>query len=444
MLDSLDLLLIPVYIALVYFIAIQIRNRHSYDPIYARYYLKGLNYKIIGTMGFAFIYILYYKGGDSINYFLATKPLYSYSFQYPDKYFEFITNPLSYYPPERVYDCWINGVDYMLRSNTTLTVIRFTSIVNLFCFNSYMACCIIFSFVSYYFIFKTFRLFVSIHPQLEREFSIAFLMIPSVIFWGSGVGKDAIMFSMIMYFFYCFYNLVIFKRRLILNFFKLIFIAYLISIIRGFIVITLAPCCILMAAVYYRNVFRSPAVRFLALPLFLGGGLAASYLFIQNIGSQMQSYSLDSMQKTAEGFHSWHTTLGETQGGSFYSLGNDVDYSTAGVLRKAPLAIVITLFGPFVWQIRNGVMLLSGVESIAFLYFFFKVFMNIRAYRALNVIFRDHLIMFCIPFVLIIAVAIGMTSFNYGALVRYKIPVLPFFAVLIALTRYRIATGSSE
>ena len=75
-------------------------------------------------------------------------------------------------------------------------------------------------------------------------------------------------------------------------------------------IITLAPCLILMAAVYYRNEFRNPVIKFIALPLFLGGGLIASYLFIQNIGNQMQSYSLDSMQKTAEGFKSWHTTLG--------------------------------------------------------------------------------------------------------------------------------------
>ena len=158
----------------------------------------------------------------------------------------------------------------------------------------------------------------------------------------------------------------------------------------------------------------------------------------------MHSYSLDSMTKTAEGFKSWHTYLGAQQGGSAYSLGNDVDYSTAGILRKAPLAIAIALFGPFVWQIRNPVMLLSGIESLIFLYFFFKVFLNMRAYKALGIIFKDHLIMFCIPFVIIIALAVGMTSFNYGALVRYKIPLLPFFAVLIAITRYRINSGKSD
>lgn len=442
--DSLDLLLLPLYIVISYFWASRVKARHAEDAIYQRYYIKGMHYKMIGTVGFALIYILYYKGGDSINYFLAAKPLYLYTFSNPGDYLEFVTNPLSAYPQSCWYQAYISGVEFLLRSNTTLTVIRFVSVVNLFCFNSYVSCCIVFATVSYYFVFKTFRLFVAIHPQLEKEFSIAFLMIPSAIFWGSGVGKDTIMFSGIMYFFYCFYRLAILRQSIVTNIIKLLITAYLISIVRGFIIVTLAPCLILMASIYYRNSIRSSAIRFLALPLFLGGGLLASYLFIQNIGNQMQSYSLDSMQKTAEGFKSWHTYLGDTQGGSAYSLGSDVDYSPVGILRKAPLAIAIALFGPFVWQIRNPVMLLSGIESLVFLYFFFKVFLNMRAYRAIGVIFKDHLIMFCIPFVIIIALAVGMTSFNYGALVRYKIPLLPFFAVLIAITRYRINSGKSD
>ena len=91
----------------------------------------------------------------------------------------------------------------------------------------------------------------------------------------------------------------------------------------------------------------------------------------------MQSYSLDSMQKTAEGFKSWHTYLGDTTGGSSYSLGY-FDYSAFGIARKAPLALVITLFGPFVWQIKNIVMLMSGVESFLFLLAAISVNANAR------------------------------------------------------------------
>ena len=442
--DVVDLLLLPIYLALIYFFASRVKGNNANNPLYQRYFIRGLNYKIIGTIGFALIYLLYYKGGDSINYYNAAKPLYNLAFSAPERYFGFIGNSASAYPQECWYETWLNGSDFLLRSNATLTVIRITSVINLLSFNSYIISSLIASFVSYLFIFKTFKLLVSVYPILEKEFAVAFLMIPSVIFWGSAVGKDVIMFSGIMIFFYCFYELVIFKKNIVFNVLKLLITAYVISLVRGFIIITLIPCLIVMTAIYYRNVFKSPVVRFIALPLFLGGGLLASYLFIQNLGNSMQSYNLETMQKTAEGFKSWHTTLGETQGGSFYSLGNDVDYTSTGIIRKAPLALTVTLFGPFFWQIRNPVMLMSGIESLFFLYYFFKVFVNIRAYRALGILFRDHIIMFCIPFVIIIGVAIGLTSFNYGALVRYKIPILPFFAILIAITRYRINVPKND
>jgi len=100
------------------------------------------------------------------------------------------------------------------------------------------------------------------------------------------------------------------------------------------------------------------------------------------------------------------------------------------------MAIIISLFGPFLWQIRSPVMLLSGLESLVFLYFVLKIFINRKVYKLAGVLSGDPILAFCIPFFLILALAIGMTSFNYGALVRYKIPILPFFATTIILVNY--------
>jgi hypothetical protein len=298
------------------------------------------------------------------------------------------------------------------------------------------------AFLSYLFTWKTFELFTSIYPALKKEFAIGFLMLPSLLFWGSGIGKDSVMFAAIMNFVYCFYDLVIRKKSFIKNIISLIITAYFISLIRSYILFTLGPSLILMAGIYYRNVFKSPAVRFIALPVFLAGAVGGSYFFIKSVGSSVSTYSVENLQRTAEGFHSWHTTLGQTQGGSFYSLGDDVDYTPAGIMKKAPLALAITLFGPFIWQIRNPVMLMSGVESMIFLYFFLKVFFTVRIYRAYNLLFADHMLMLCIIFVIIMGIAIGITSFNYGALVRYRLPILPFFVTLLAIANYRM-TGKS-
>lgn len=442
--DVIDIILLPVYLGLIYFLANFIRGKNSDNPIYQRYYIRGLNYKMLGSLGFAFIYLFYYRGGDTINFYITMKPVYKLFFRDPGTCLYFVLTPFPGYPLECFYDAYSHGAAYLLRGTASLTTIRIGSLVNLFCFNSYLVCSVVFGFISYIFGFRAFTLFCSIYPKLEKPFSIAFLMIPSVIFWGSGVSKDTIMLGCIFLFITSYYGLVISKKNIVVNILWLIASSLIISSIRGFILFSIIPGVMLMTAVYYRSALKSGILRIVAGPLFLLVGGAASYMFIQGIGNSVQSYNLDALTQKAEGFHSWHTTLGETQGGSFYSLGDDVDYSLGGILRKAPLALVICLFGPFVWQIRNAVMLLSGIESLVFLFYFFRVFLTGRAYRAVNILFRDHIVMLCIPIIIIVGIAIGMTSFNYGALVRYRIPVQPLLAVLLIVTHYRITHSEAD
>ena len=182
------------------------------------------------------------------------------------------------------------------------------------------------------------------------------------------------MLGSIMLFFYSYYNLVILKRSVVKYLVILVVTGFLMALIRGFILFTLVPCLLLMTMNYYRTSISSSFLRFLIGPILIGGGIGGSVLFLKGIGSEVQSYSLESLESKAEGFKSWHQYLGEKNTrSSSYSLGSDVEYTPAGVLKQAPMAILITLFGPFVWQIRSPVMLLSGIESLIFLYFTIKI-----------------------------------------------------------------------
>jgi hypothetical protein len=40
---------------------------------------------------------------------------------------------------------------------------------------------------------------------------------------------------------------------------------------------------------------------------------------------------------------------------------------------------------------------------------------------------------FCLGFSLIFAFAVGVSTYNFGTLVRYKIPMLPFFIIALIL-----------
>jgi hypothetical protein len=48
-------------------------------------------------------------------------------------------------------------------------------------------------------------------------------------------------------------------------------------------------------------------------------------------------------------------------------------------------------------------------------------------------IVKDPYVLFCLVFSLIFAFAVGISSYNFGALSRYKIPCLPFYGAFILI-----------
>lgn len=438
-----DVFLIPLYLGIFYFIAYRTVNANRHDPLYRVYYIKGLNYKFFGVFCFAMIYLFYYKGGDTLAYYADASPIMKLLVLDPLWFFKFIFGFYKKYPEILYAETKSSYTFYLTKGSATLTTLRIAGVLNILSCNSFMVLSFFFAFICYHFVWRAFKLMVSLYPVLHKQLSVAFLMIPSVIFWGSGIGKDTIMLGAIMLFFYTFYSVVIKRRFRVSHFFLFFSAAYTIALIRGFMLFTLIPCVMLMTTVYYQKQIKSSFLRFLIGPILIFGGGGASYLFVKSLGDTVESYKMDQLEKKAEGFQSWHTHLAETEGGSAYSLGGEVSYTPAGLLKQAPLAILVTLFGPFPWQIRSAVMVLSGLESMVFFYFVFKLAFNRKIYKLGGVLTSDPILAFCIPFTLILAVAIGTTSFNYGALVRYKIPILPFFATTIILINYYFDKGKA-
>lgn len=437
--DAVDWLLTPAYLLFFYLIGVNFVNRSGNNPLHRTYFLKGLTYKFIGVLFFDIIYLYYYGGGDSINFYYAMSTLFDLLINYPDSFFEFVFSNSPVFPVECIPDAKQYGIIYLLRGSASLTTIKIGGVLNLFALNKFIPLSIVFAYLSYTFQWKVFQLICSIYPSLHKQFSYAFLLLPSVVFWGSGVGKDSIMISCVFQAFYSFYHAVILRKSVVANVVYFLVACYFMSAIRGFILYATVPCMILMAVVYYRAAIQSSVIRIFIGPVFLVGGMAASVFFVQSLGQTVESYSMESLEQKAEGFRSWHTS----QGGATYSLGEDMDFTPAGILSQAPMSLTITLFGPFVWQIRNPVMLMSGIESLIFLYLFvIKVFFHRRAYKMVSVVWKDHIVVFCVLFIVILGVAIGLTSFNFGALVRYRIPILPFMVSLFVILNYHFNTSA--
>jgi len=154
--------------------------------------------------------------------------------------------------------------------------------------------------------------------------------------------------------------------------------------------------------------------------LFLG------YYSVIKIGEDDPRYNLETLAYTAQSTAEWIHYVSIREGGSAYTLG-DFDYSPAGMVRKFPLAVWVTLYRPYLWESHNIVMILSALESLAMLILTIYVIWKsgIRFfYRSLT---TKPIVIFCFLFTIMFAFAVGISTYNFGSLVRYKIPMMPFF-----------------
>jgi hypothetical protein len=118
---------------------------------------------------------------------------------------------------------------------------------------------------------------------------------------------------------------------------------------------------------------------------------------------------------------------------SSFSLGVEYDGSLGSLAKIAPAAINATLFRPYIWESKKISTLLSSLESLSLMIFFLFVLKTAGPVRFVKTIFKDPMILFCLLFSVLFAFFIGATTLNFGTLVRYKIPCMPFFVIALVL-----------
>jgi hypothetical protein len=80
-------------------------------------------------------------------------------------------------------------------------------------------------------------------------------------------------------------------------------------------------------------------------------------------------------------------------------------------------------------------MLLSAIEAAYFLFFTLRIFYRNGLLRTLRLVASEPVLTLCFVFSLIFAVAVGTSTSNFGTLVRYKIPLIPFYMCGLLITQ---------
>jgi uncharacterized membrane protein len=423
-----DLILTPVYLLVL--IAIAKNRRDRKYPIghpLRKYYLPGLYAKFGGALFIGLVYAFYYGGGDTFNYFSHASIINSSLSDSLSTWIKLIrhapveTNPEIYAYTSQMF--WYNA-----DSEYTVSVI--TAIFGLFTNTSYFPTAILFAFFTYSGIWAMYTTFVQLYPKLVKPLAIAFLFIPSTLVWGSGIFKDTICMFGLGWMTYATFRLFINRDLSVKNLGLLALSFYLVAIIKLYILLGFIPALVLWLLLSYSRKIETAALRWIVNIFFIGLTIGGFAFFMQRFADELNKYSLEKLTRTAQITQMW-TNYASGEEGSAYDIGK-IDGTLEGTIALFPKAVVVTLFRPFPWEVKKLIAALSGLEALAILYLTLQMIFS-RNSKPLKTLFRDPNVLFCLIFALIFAFAVGVSSGNFGALSRYKIPCLPFYGAVLAV-----------
>lgn len=167
---------------------------------------------------------------------------------------------------------------------------------------------------------------------------------------------------------------------------------------------------------------------FIAVLIVLSG-----YFAVLKVGEDDKRYALENLSRTARITAYDIRFYTGKNAGSGYSLGV-LDDSFSSILKLAPAAVNVSLFRPYIWEVRNPLMLLSALESLGLL--ILTGYVLIRRRMLFFKAFSDSNVLFCMAFSITFAFAVGVSTFNFGTLTRYKIPLLPFYLLGLIFILY--------
>ncbi|WP_210486284.1 hypothetical protein [Rufibacter aurantiacus] len=418
-LDLKDLFLTPIFLIIYYIIAVFLRNKFS-NKVTKKYFLPALTLKFIGAIGLGLIYRYMYYGGDTANYYFHTKLITAAFYESPLAGFKLIFLEAGFDPETYKY----TSLMFWYGADTEYMIARIAAIPSIFSYNTYSVIAITFAAISFSGMWAMYLTFLKIYPDLAKQFAIAVFFLPSVFFWGSGFMKDSITIGALGWTFYGFYNLLILKVKIPTSLFAFVLGAAALASIKIYILLCFLPPALFWLFNEYNSRIQNSIVRLISKPLFFAVGLSVAALGATKITEGDAKYDINNIAETTKVTSRYLSE--QVTSGSQYNIGN-LDGSVSSMVKATPQAIIVSLYRPFLWEARNPTMLLSAIEALYFLLFSLYCIYKAGIIKTFYIISSIPVVNFSLIFSLLFAFAVGLNSGNFGTLVRYKIPLMPFY-----------------
>ncbi|CAN5123234.1 hypothetical protein BH09BAC5_BH09BAC5_26210 [soil metagenome] len=443
--------------------------------------------KLIAGVALWAIYTFYYtdrSASDIWKYFDDSKIMYDALHSHPSDFFKMLMGIGDNTPEiESMYyhkmNFWYRLFDNNLLNDAHI-VIRFNAFMRIFSGGNYLIHALFMCFLSFTGLICIYKIiFPSLREWRGLTGAIIF-MLPSLLFWTSGVMKEGIMILGLGVLIYHSFKLVEDKKWW--RIFLIIAGALLLLFSKFYVIVGVIPP--LIAALLVHNNKSFSFLKFTVVILFFAG-FAFSLKWIapereplrllankQNEFLKMSKGGITLINDSAEAFVSFENRndvvnlndktcyikrgtnfyyrpylngfldtvfVNNNQDTSVYSIQSDIP--RAGSLMKAdylqptiisfvkqiPRSLYYVLLRPLIWEAKNPMFILPALENL------FMLLLILFAFIFPKKISQPEIFGFCITFSILLMLVIGLTTPVLGALVRYRIVAQPFLLIAFVL-----------
>jgi hypothetical protein len=419
-----EILLVTTYTFLFLFI-IRKMTFFQLEGLSPRFISSLFILKILAGLALWAVYTFYYADrstADIYKYFDDSAVIYAALHDKPLDYFRILSGIGNNSP---YFDQYYDAMHFWARKahsgiyNDSHTIIRFNALARLFSFGYYNVHTVFICFLSFTGLSALYKTFIRILPDRSKELVFILFLFPSVLFWGSGVLKEGLIFFAI--------GLLIWHST---KLFRLpsaivcLLTTFLLAFSKFYVWLSVLPGLIFL--VWVQHSARKHLFLKLGTVFLFSGILALGLPRITGIQSPLVTLS----QKQYE-FK--QLASGEMLDSEFRKIpvaGSKIDIpdlepDLRSFAKNAPMAIVNVLLRPFPQQARGPFLLMAFLENILVIVFIILAIL----YRKPTASWSTAYILFCLSFVLLQFLIIGETTPIVGAITRYRTISLPFLLI---------------
>ena len=427
--EAVDFFLAPIYIVILYFLFRAKRKKYT-DPLLQKYHRQGFWIKIFASILFIVYYSYFTLGDTTVLYQHEGNNLFHLILKNGSN-FKYLFRSGKDFDLSLVDNPYNKGY---FREEGNFMIIRLDALFSFISFGSYAVINLIFAAVAFSGLWKLYLFFYELYPKLHKQFAISVLYFPSLAFWSSGLLKDTLCIAAVGWLTHSLYGLFVKKKSFVKNSIIIFIAAYFLAVLKIYILLAYLPFFILFLVIKNIGAIQSKFFRYLLAPAFIGVTVYSFTTILSSYNDELGSYAVTDLTSSISHLNEvMESRTGREDAASNFSLGEPFDGTFSGLIRIAPLAVATTFFRPFIWEAHKISQMMAALESLLLMFFTIYVLISGGIFNFFKSILTDPIIMYCLLFAVVFGLFIGASTLNFGTLVRYKIPCLPFYSIALFL-----------